>query len=92
MKKELLKDENGKIRNCTSNVYKMNYFQLAIYDIRYLLPYELKDMMIELFKNLCYCFSCFLIITLMPVFIYLRVRSKKKRAIREHNDFTRENK
>lgn len=91
MKKELLKDENGKIRNCISNVYKMSYLQLAIYDVKYLLPYELKDMMIELFKNLCYCFSCFLIITLMPVFIYLRVRSRKKRAIKEMNEFRKKN-
>lgn len=86
MKKELLKD-NGKIRNCTSNVYKMNYFELAIYDIKYLLPYELRDGAIEFLKQLFYCFSFILILLLLPIFIFLRVHNRKKRAKKEMFEF-----
>lgn len=91
MKKELLRDA-GKIRNCTSNVYKMNYIELMIYDLRYLFPSELKEMLLDFLTNLFYCVSYILIIFLFPFFILIRVHNRKMRAKKEMMEYEKDNK
>jgi len=86
MKKELIRD-NGKIRNCTSNIYKMSFLHVMIYDLKYLFPSDMLDIFKEFIKSIGIFLWCILFFILFPVFIFIRTYKKKEKAKKEMFEF-----
>ena len=84
MKKDLIRD-NGKIRNCASNHYKMNIFHLVWVYMKRDYFNELYDLISEFIKSLVNIIMFFVVIILFltPIAYFIKAYNMKKRAKKE---------
>lgn len=85
MKKQLLRDDKGKIRNCSHNHYHMNIFHLTWYYTKRDYFKELYEIIFDFFKSLLKLILFFVVIILFltPIAYFIKAYNMKKRAKKE---------